>query len=408
MAADEGNMKIEKLDGALNTFLEGLRPGVMLGGEQSDAQRLSEAIVVAGKLIELVSDKPSSDVSSRPMPRDSGNNGGDREKGNTWFDEGINAAKQGSRQGKDVDVEAVKPKRKPDAITSVQAIKSGERLGEATCSKVAESRDKGRLQVLKIEAWSKLRHLRHKGTLKEYVSRFRRLMLKVPSLTEEYGFFTFMFGLKPWAKKVLERRKVKELSKALTTAESIKNLESRRTRLPKQSRKQRIVTKDSVMKASQRMRNIVLEWQRNSLNDEPDDKSGEDECILGTISSVKDAKPRVRVEQTIGCRLKMPEVLQNYPRDESSKVMDEPKIELSKRGRTQDRRGVESWLNKRTSLETIIREGSKQGLVEDVQMRNNPSKTSRQDSKGAKTLRDKATTEKLPIYMVGSELQPSC
>ncbi|KAE8719112.1 Urb2/Npa2, putative isoform 2 [Hibiscus syriacus] len=67
------------------------------------------------------------------------------------------------------------------------------------------------------------------------------------------------------------------------------------------------------------------------LNDKPDGESGEDVCSLDTSSSVKDAKPRIRVEQTRGCKLKMPEVLRAYPSGaESSNVMDEPKIELSK------------------------------------------------------------------------------
>ncbi|XP_039005920.1 ruBisCO large subunit-binding protein subunit beta, chloroplastic-like [Hibiscus syriacus] len=57
----------------------GLRQGAIIRGEQNDAQRLLEAITVAEKLTELVGDKPSSDVSSRPMPRDSGNSGGDWE-----------------------------------------------------------------------------------------------------------------------------------------------------------------------------------------------------------------------------------------------------------------------------------------------------------------------------------------
>ncbi|KAE8658868.1 hypothetical protein F3Y22_tig00116968pilonHSYRG00106 [Hibiscus syriacus] len=57
--------------------------------------------------------------------------------------------------------------------------------------------------------------------------------------------------------------------------------------------------------------------KENPLNDEPDGESGEDVCSLGTSASVKDAKPRVRVEKTRGHRLKMPEVLQNYPRESS-------------------------------------------------------------------------------------------
>ncbi|KAE8712914.1 hypothetical protein F3Y22_tig00110221pilonHSYRG00110 [Hibiscus syriacus] len=425
------------------TFLEGLRPRVMLGEEQGDAQRLSGAIAVAGTLTELADVKPKSDVSSRPMPRDSGNNGGDREKvqrgdgiessssgqvepttvrgqgkpsekngkaksgekkkaskeklkcyfcdgphlirgcpkkhrlttimrmmgegevarvgGGTSKSaksrerlgpiDGINAAKQGARRGKAVNDEAVKPRRKPDAIANDRAIKSGARLDEATSSKVAESRGKREAttncqvdrpgsrhaetasvkavehkkgpgtivndkavkprvqseqvhsQYAKMEAWSKLRCLRHKGTLKEYVSRFRKLMLKVPNLTEEEGFFTFMFGLKPWAKRALERREVKELSKALTTAEQVEDEEC-----------------------------ISSNGREDPLNDEPDGESGDDVRSLGTSSSAEDAnKPRVRAEQTRERKLKVPKVLQDYPRGaESSKVRDEPRIELSR------------------------------------------------------------------------------
>ncbi|KAE8691072.1 hypothetical protein F3Y22_tig00110893pilonHSYRG01081 [Hibiscus syriacus] len=295
---------------ALNTFLEGLRPGAMLGGEQCDPQRLSKAIAIAGKLIELADVKSSSNVSSRPMPRYSGNSGRDREKVQQGDDressssgqgepstvrsqgissgkndkrmsrealpynyheedrrkrssrncggtsvkaaksikrlgpiEGINAAKQGSRRGKAIDVEAVEPRGKLDAIANVQAIKSGAKLGEATCSKVAESRGKHGATISsqvvspgsKRDETASVKAVEHKKgpgaiardkAIKPRVQseqvRSQRLVLKVPSLTEEDGFFTFMFGLKPWAKRVLERREVKELSKALTTAESIK------------------------------------------------------------------------------------------------------------------------------------------------------------------------------------------
>ncbi|KAE8664822.1 pentatricopeptide repeat-containing protein [Hibiscus syriacus] len=248
--------------------------GVMLGGEKGDAQRISEAIAVAGMPTELADIKPRSDVSFRPMPRNNGNNRGDREKdvprsvaltimermregevarvgGGTSKSAksrerlgliyGINVAKQASRRGKAVDDEAVEPRRKPDAIVNDRSIKSGARLDEATCYKVAKSRGKHgettscqvvhpgsrraetasvkavehrkgpgaiasdnavkqrvqseqvRSQYARMEVWSKLRRLRHKGTLKEY----------------------------PWAQKVLERREVKVLSKALTI-ESIK------------------------------------------------------------------------------------------------------------------------------------------------------------------------------------------
>ncbi|KAE8727650.1 RNA-directed DNA polymerase-like protein [Hibiscus syriacus] len=45
--------------------------------------------------------------------------------------------------------------------------------------------------------------------------------IQISSLSEEDGFFTFMDGLKPWAKNELRQQGVKELSIALTTTESI-------------------------------------------------------------------------------------------------------------------------------------------------------------------------------------------
>ncbi|KAE8711310.1 Pentatricopeptide repeat-containing protein, putative isoform 2 [Hibiscus syriacus] len=347
MVADEGNVKIEKLNGALKTFLEGLRPGAMLGGEQGDAERLLEAIAVVEKLTELADVKSSSAVLSMPMPRDSGNNGGDRKKVQRGDGRGsssngqcepLTVRSQGKSSGKNgkamsgakknVSKEKLKcyfcddphlirecPEKRRlttimkrlregevagiGAVASVKAPKPGKILGPIEgINAPSKEQDIVRLQDLKvqseqvrsqyarIEAWSKLRRLRHKGTLKEYVSRFRRLMLKVQSLTEEDGFFTFMFGLKPLVKKVLERREVNDMSKALTTTEE------------------------------------------SPLNDKPDGGSGEDVCSLDTSSSVKDAKPRVRVEKARRRRLKMPEMLQDYLRGvESSNVMDEPRIE---------------------------------------------------------------------------------
>ncbi|KAE8692570.1 hypothetical protein F3Y22_tig00110833pilonHSYRG00320 [Hibiscus syriacus] len=252
-------------------------------------------------------------------------------------------------------------------------------------------------------------------------------MLKVPSLNEEDGIFTFMFELKPWAKRVLERREVKELSKVLTTTESIKEFGVKKNKTSKAKSK----AKDGGKEFGDEGKSEDEEYcsssgRESSLNDEPDGKSGEDVCSLRTNSSAKDTKPRIRVEQARGRRLKTLEVLQNYQRGaESSKVMDEPRIELSRevdeprieealrlgsvqfvtakasRSQVQEELSVSKEFAEHVRVEnmaseTISREGSKQGFTEDVQVRNNPSKTSGQESKGAKTLRDKVTTEKLP------------
>ncbi|KAE8695397.1 Pathoproteinsis-related thaumatin superfamily protein [Hibiscus syriacus] len=313
--------------------------------------------------------------------------------------DGINTAKQGSKRGRLLMLKQPNPEECPRLRTAgVKAVEHKKGIGAITRDKVVKPRVQSEQvysQYARIEAWSKLRHLRHKGTLKEYVSRFRKLILKVLSLTEEDGFFTFMFRLKPWAKRVLERREVNELYKALTTVESIKEFGVKKNKTSKE--------KTKVEGSGKRFRDegkseddecCSLSGRENPLNDEPDGEFREDVCSLGTSSSVKDVKTRVRVEKMRGFRLKMLEVLQNYPsEDESSKVMDEPKIELS---REEDEPRIEKALRvgsirfifakasrrrvqeelfvskefpehvrvENMALETILREGSKQGLAE--------------------------------------------
>ncbi|KAE8731236.1 putative receptor-like protein kinase [Hibiscus syriacus] len=437
--------------GTLKTFLEGLRPGAMLEREQGDAQILSEAIVVAGKLTELASDKSSSDVSSRPMPEivaivgetekrcsremvekalQVANFGAkkkvNKEKLKCYFYDGphlirgcpekrrlttiIKRMEEGEVVGIGVvaSVKATKPGKRLGPIdginaANVQAINSGARLGEATYSKLAESRGRHGAttssQVVspgsKRDETTSVKAVENKGTLKEYVSRFKRLMLKVLSLTEKYGFFTFMFGLKPWVKKVLERRKVKELSKALTTVESIKEFRVKKNKTSKAKLKAEDSGKRFHDEGKLKDEECCSSSGReNPLNNELDGESGEDVCSLGTSSSVKDAKPRVRVEQTRGRILKMPEVLQNYPRIAESYKVIEPKIELSKEDdepRIEEALRVGSIRFISAKAKTVIRKGV---LVEARAYRGCSSEEQSQESKGVKTSRDKATTEK--------------
>ncbi|KAE8716909.1 Clast3-related [Hibiscus syriacus] len=192
------------------------------------------------------------------------------------------------------------------------------------------------------EAWSKLMNLRHDGTLKEYVREFEELMLQVPELTEEDAFFTFTDGLKPWAKATMERRGIKELSKALIAAESIIELGFKKTSKTK-------------LKAEGNGENIRDEGQSN--NDEEqgssseacssevcsngehliiDRSSGEhmsrkDMDDVGTSKANKCLTPRARKEQTKGHRSKGPQELQ-VCRDKAewSERMEKPRIELPK------------------------------------------------------------------------------
>ncbi|KAE8659940.1 hypothetical protein F3Y22_tig00116959pilonHSYRG00039 [Hibiscus syriacus] len=229
--------------------------------------------------------------------------------------EGINAAKQGTRHGATTSFQVVNPRLRRDETTGMKAVKHKKGPESIARDKAVKPRvkiEQVRSQYARMEAWSKLRSLRHKGTLKEYVSRFRRLMLKVPSLTEEYGFFTFMFGLKPWTKNVLERREVKELSKALTTAESSKEFGVKKNKTSKAKPK----AKGSGNKFHDDGKSKDKECCSSSggespLNDEPDGGSGEDVCNLYTSSSVKDTKLRVM----------------DVPKIELSREKDEPRIE---------------------------------------------------------------------------------
>ncbi|KAE8702345.1 putative inactive leucine-rich repeat receptor-like protein kinase [Hibiscus syriacus] len=420
---------------ALKTFLEGLRPGTMLRGEQGNTQRLSEAIAVAGKLTELAGDKKVAMFRPGPCPEivatvvETGKRCSREilekalrmairrltaimkrmEEGEVARIgavtsvkatkpekrlgpiKGINAAKQGTRHGTTTSSQVVNPRSRRGEIAGVKAVEHKKGPGAIARDKAVKPKvqsEQVRSQYARIETWSKLRRLRHKGTLKE---------------------------------------EVKELSKALTTAESIKKFGVKKNKTSKAKTIAEGSNKRFCDEGQSEDDECCSSSGRESpLNDEPDGGSSEDVCSLDTSSSVKDAKPRVRVEQTRGRRLKMPKVLQNYPRGaESSKVMDEPKIELSKEedeprieetlrlgsirfisskvSRSQvhealpmSKEVVEHVRVENMTSETILREGSKKGLAEDVQVRSNPSKTSGQESKGAKTLRDKATTEKLP------------
>ncbi|KAL1074424.1 hypothetical protein V6Z11_D11G288400 [Gossypium hirsutum] len=80
------------------------------------------------------------------------------------------------------------------------------------------------------EARAKLHQLTQRGTVREYVREFSELMLQISDLSEKEAFFSFTDGLKPWAKQELQRRGVRELTKAMMVAESIVELAPRRDR----------------------------------------------------------------------------------------------------------------------------------------------------------------------------------
>ena len=66
-----------------------------------------------------------------------------------------------------------------------------------------------------------MRKLAQHREVKENVREFSELMLQISYLGENEAFFSFMDGLKPWAKQELQRRGVKDFTKAMIVAESL-------------------------------------------------------------------------------------------------------------------------------------------------------------------------------------------
>ncbi|XP_072083760.1 uncharacterized protein [Arachis hypogaea] len=71
------------------------------------------------------------------------------------------------------------------------------------------------------EARKKLRELKHKSTISDYVKEFTTLTLQIPNLASEDALFFFIDGLQPWAKQELQRRNVKDVDEAIVVAESL-------------------------------------------------------------------------------------------------------------------------------------------------------------------------------------------
>lgn len=71
------------------------------------------------------------------------------------------------------------------------------------------------------EARKKLRELRQRGSIRDYVKDFTTLMLQIPSMTAEDLVFYFTDGLQAWAKQELQRRGVQTVDEAIAVAESL-------------------------------------------------------------------------------------------------------------------------------------------------------------------------------------------
>ncbi|XP_039017600.1 uncharacterized protein LOC120148589 [Hibiscus syriacus] len=95
------------------------------------------------------------------------------------------------------------PKPEKFKRTRCNDVKCGNAAIETWAEFQVEFKEQFYPEYTEDEARSKLRRLKQEGSLREHVQKFVELMLQVLNLSEEDGFFTFMDGLKPWAKNEL-------------------------------------------------------------------------------------------------------------------------------------------------------------------------------------------------------------
>ena len=67
----------------------------------------------------------------------------------------------------------------------------------------------------------KIRHLKHTGSIRDYVKQFSSLMLEAPDMNEKELLFNFMDNLQGWAEQELRRRGVQDLATAMAVTESL-------------------------------------------------------------------------------------------------------------------------------------------------------------------------------------------
>ncbi|KAL0305164.1 UNVERIFIED_CONTAM: hypothetical protein Scaly_2994900 [Sesamum calycinum] len=79
-----------------------------------------------------------------------------------------------------------------------------------------------------------LRKLEHTGSVRDYVKTFSALMLDIRDMSEKDKLFTFMEGLKPWARLELQRQRVTDLGSAMAAAERLTDFNRRTGRIGRQ------------------------------------------------------------------------------------------------------------------------------------------------------------------------------
>ena len=81
----------------------------------------------------------------------------------------------------------------------------------------------------------KIKHLRHMGSIRDYVNEFSSLMLEAPDMNENELLFNFMDNLQGWAEQELRRRGVQDLATAMAVAESLMDFRRGDSSQPKTS-----------------------------------------------------------------------------------------------------------------------------------------------------------------------------
>ncbi|KAL0315118.1 UNVERIFIED_CONTAM: hypothetical protein Scaly_2887600 [Sesamum calycinum] len=88
------------------------------------------------------------------------------------------------------------------------------------------------LENIEYNARRALRKLEHTGSMRDYVKTFSALMLDIQDMSKKDKLFTFMEGLKPWARLELQRQRVIDLGSAMAATERLTdfNPENRKDR----------------------------------------------------------------------------------------------------------------------------------------------------------------------------------
>ncbi|KAL0408151.1 UNVERIFIED_CONTAM: hypothetical protein Sradi_1749500 [Sesamum radiatum] len=82
------------------------------------------------------------------------------------------------------------------------------------------------LENVEYNARWALRKLEHTGSMQDYVKSFSALMLDIRDMSEKDKLFTFMEGLKPWARLELQHQRVTDLGSTMTAAERLTDFTS--------------------------------------------------------------------------------------------------------------------------------------------------------------------------------------